>query len=346
MKAVYRGRLVYGGGEMLRKLALCALALAIAFVPSSVRWLLDAVPEAPFAITATPVNLNESNHAQKNLGALQFLGGWALSAQEPAFGSLSGLILTPGGFDAVSDRGTAFALRGSVGALKPLPYGCGIRGYKTEQDAESMTRDPASGTVWIGMEGRQSLCVTRPGQAKATEIQPAAMRKWWHNGGAEAIAYMPHGPLRGGLFVFAEQAPKKTLEKPLLFFPKAPVTGETPHVTLKYLPPPGFMPADAVALMDGRILILNRRFTLPFAFASSLVIIDKPDVSPGALWKGREIARFEPPIITDNFEGIAVEETPQGTIIWLLSDDNFLFLQRTLLMKFRLRDEAPITARF
>ncbi len=338
MKAVHRGGMGYGSVEMLRILALCALALAISFVPSSVRWLLDAVPEAPFAITATPVKLNESNHGQKTLGGLEFLNGWALSTQVPAFGSLSGFALMPTGFDAVSDRGTVFQYRAGVGTLKPLPSGCGLRGYKTEQDAEALTRDPVSGTVWIGLEGRQSLCITRPESKTVTEVRPAAMKKWWPNGGAEAIAYVSQGPLRGGLFVFAEQAPKKTHEKPLLFFPKAPITRETPHVALQYLPPTGFMPADAVALKDGRILILNRRFTLPFAFASSIVMIDKPDVTPGALWKGREIARFEPPVITENFEGIAVSETQQGTIIWLLSDDNFLFLQRTLLMKFRLQE--------
>lgn len=323
---------------MLRILALCVCALAILIVPSSVRWLLDPVPEASFAVYAKPVKLNESNGQQTSVGALQFLGGWDLSSRNPAFGGFSGLTLTANGFDAVSDRGTAFQLRNGTGLLKQLPAGCGLRGYKTEQDAESLTKDAESGTVWIGLEGRHSLCVVRPGRSAALEIKPAPMKRWWSNGGAEALVYVAHGPRRGGLLVFAEQAPAKTHEKPLLFFPKAPVTGETPHIALRYLPPIGFVPADAAMLKDGRILILNRRFALPFDFATSIVMIDKPDFSAGALWKGREIARFEPPIITENFEGIAVKETPEEVLIWLLSDDNFFFKQRTLLLKFRLKN--------
>jgi hypothetical protein len=339
IQAVYRCALGYGMIEMLRILALCACALAILIVPTSMRWLLDPVPEAPFTVFATPLNLNESNPNQKTIGDFQYLGGWSLMTKEPAFGSFSGFVLSPSGFDAVSDRGTVLQFRDGVGTLRPLPSGCGIRGFKTEQDAESLARDPETGTMWIGLEGRHSICAVAPGGAsRATEIRPASMKRWWPNGGAEALLYMAHGPLKGGLFVFAEQAPKRTHEKPLLFFPKAPVAAETPHVALQYLPPDGFVPADAVALKDGRILILNRRFTLPFAFATSIVMIDKPDVTPGALWKGREIARFEPPLVTENFEGIAIKETPEETIVWLLSDDNFFFMQKTLLLKLRLLD--------
>ena len=50
--------------------------------------------------------------------------------------------------------------------------------------------------------------------------------------------------------------------------------------------------------------------------------------------RGREIARFVPPVLSDNFEGLATRKTPEGTEIWILSDDNFFPLQQTLLLKF------------
>ena len=39
----------------------------------------------------------------------------------------------------------------------------------------------------------------------------------------------------------------------------------------------------------------------------------------------------------DNFEGLAVaRDADGGTLVYILSDDNFHFLQRTLLLLFRL----------
>jgi hypothetical protein len=39
---------------------------------------------------------------------------------------------------------------------------------------------------------------------------------------------------------------------------------------------------------------------------------------------------------TDNFEGIAVRETHEGTMIFMVSDDNYFTFQRTLLLQFLL----------
>ena len=52
---------------------------------------------------------------------------------------------------------------------------------------------------------------------------------------------------------------------------------------------------------------------------------------------GVELARLAPPYTVDNFEGLAVfPDKRGGTIIYILSDDNFNPLQRTLLLQFRL----------
>jgi len=41
-------------------------------------------------------------------------------------------------------------------------------------------------------------------------------------------------------------------------------------------------------------------------------------------------------VVHDNFEAIAAVREGDSTILWIASDDNQLFLQRSLLLKFRL----------
>jgi len=48
------------------------------------------------------------------------------------------------------------------------------------------------------------------------------------------------------------------------------------------------------------------------------------------------IARFEPPVTSDNYEGLSVTIENGRPIIWIVSDDNYSLWQRTLLLKFAL----------
>ena len=49
---------------------------------------------------------------------------------------------------------------------------------------------------------------------------------------------------------------------------------------------------------------------------------------------------LESPLNVDNFEGVAVQEDPSnGTIIYIVSDDNYNPFQRTLLLQFRLANK-------
>ncbi|GAA3260107.1 hypothetical protein GCM10020258_22400 [Sphingomonas yabuuchiae] len=56
------------------------------------------------------------------------------------------------------------------------------------------------------------------------------------------------------------------------------------------------------------------------------------------------LAELDSPLIHDNFEGVAVTQEAGATILWLVSDDNQLFLQRNYLLKFRLEREAIASA--
>ncbi|HEX9880418.1 MAG TPA: hypothetical protein VGB25_09515, partial [Candidatus Binatia bacterium] len=70
--------------------------------------------------------------------------------------------------------------------------------------------------------------------------------------------------------------------------------------------------------------------------------IPGPDLKAGARLRGKEILLLAPPLEVDNFEGAAVHRDPEkGTFIYLVSDDNYSPLQRTLLLQFRLIEAVP-----
>jgi hypothetical protein len=318
-------------------LLLCVLIICI--VPSSGEKGLEPLRDHPIDIDARPVFLNESDVAMNKLGRLTFLGGWSLSSPDPAFGGLSALLVSHGQFQAIGDTGTRLSFRFddrtvSNARIKALPAGCGKRWLKRNQDSESMAINQITGIAVLGLEMRQSLCIFAPeSQDRALEVAPPQMMAWPRTGGAESVAFLSDGRL----LVLAERDDDANNPvTPALLFPAATRMGVGHALAMGYRAPVGFRPVDAVALKDGRLLILNRRFEFPFRFEASLIVIEKPAFGQGAILEGVEIARFQPPFITDNLEGLTVDEKSEGTIIWLTSDNNFMPIQRTLLLKFQL----------
>lgn len=99
----------------------------------------------------------------------------------------------------------------------------------------------------------------------------------------------------------------------------------------------GYRPVDGKALPNGDLLVLERHFTLLGGFSTRLVRISAAGIRPGAVMDGRRLAEIAPPLIADNFEGLALEPAADGsTTVFMISDDNRVALQRTLLLQFRL----------
>jgi hypothetical protein len=93
---------------------------------------------------------------------------------------------------------------------------------------------------------------------------------------------------------------------------------------------------DGFELADGRIVLLNRRFTLLEGVSAFVTIIDASGITAGQVLTPRIVARLAAPITVDNMEALSMEREAGRTILWIASDDNFSGLQRTLLMKFAL----------
>lgn len=108
---------------------------------------------------------------------------------------------------------------------------------------------------------------------------------------------------------------------------------------LVYVPTPGFAPTGADRL-DDLLFIIERRFSLLGGFQSRIIELPTSDLHPGNHLQGRELAAFRWGDLGENFEGITAKRAPDGrTLIYLLADDNFSFLQRTVLLQLSLPKE-------
>ena len=290
-------------------------------------------------VTVRPVPLDPHDPARRHLGALVYRGGVELIGRDPAFGGYSALAVRGRRFTLLSDD--ANILRFTMARDRTihdvrfgqLPTGPDTGWNKRERDSESMTIDPATGTVWVGFEQFNQIWRYAPGLARAEAgVAPAAMARWRSNGGIEAMAR-----LADGRFVaISESIPYGESMQEGLVWSGDPVAVPEPAFRFAYRPTPGFRPVDMVELPDRRLLVLERRFALPFRWSNRLVVIDRAALTAGNVVQGREIARLEAPMIHDNIEGVAVTRQGDGITLWLVSDDNRLPMQRTLLLNFDL----------
>jgi hypothetical protein len=317
----------------MHRLALLAALVAIAPLPLAVR-------SSAQGVTATAVPLDPRDPGQNRAGRLRYLGGWVLKGSDRRFGGISSMTIEDGHFVMLSDGGVVTRLRFTGGgaqadyAMRELPDGPGDGSEKVDRDSESSTYDQASGHVWAGFETRNQIWRYTKGFAAADgHVAPKRMADWDSNLGAEAMVR-----LRDGRFlVFAETKTCKDGSHYALLFPGDPVEQPDAQVFCYKGPPGGFAPTDAAQLPDGRVIVLHRRFGVTVGFAAALTVIDPGKIAPGGLpVTGTLLATIAPPLTVDNMEALAIQPAPSGPVLWIASDDNYFFLERTLLMAFAL----------
>jgi hypothetical protein len=120
-----------------------------------------------------------------------------------------------------------------------------------------------------------------------------------------------------------------------------PGTGAAPATRmLSVVPHDPFAITSAANASDGGIYLLERRFSLIGGVGMELRHIAPGDIHEGARLNGEVLAdlSFQDANI-DNMEGIAVRRGPKGeTLLYIISDDNYSSLQRTLLLMFEVRN--------
>ncbi|WP_033920347.1 esterase-like activity of phytase family protein [Sphingomonas sp. 37zxx] len=292
-------------------------------------------------VRATPVDIVPDDPARRRVGGLTYLGGVELHESGQGIGGYSALAVQGDRFTLVSDGGNVLSFRLTLPSTitdvsaRPLPDGPSAGWQKRDRDAESLTFDRATGSAWVGFEHYNEIWRYSADLRTATgQVRPSVMRKWPEGGGAEAMARL----VDGSFIVLSEigRPRGRRMVRHAVRFAGDPVLAPDRGYRFLYQPPAGFSPVDAVQLPDGRLLVLNRAFGLPYGFTAKLTLIDVAAIKPGATVQGRELATLAPPTLYDNFEGVAALREGESTVLWLVSDDNQLFLQRTLLLKFRL----------
>ncbi len=121
-----------------------------------------------------------------------------------------------------------------------------------------------------------------------------------------------------------------------LIYPRDPVLGDPPRRFAFTAPRDGYAAVDAAQLPDGRLMVLMRALRLGVPSFASLIAIgpvpaadDRSGFAPGIALDLAQIVPFE------NYEGLALRPLGDGRVaVWLIADDNFSVVQRTLLAKF------------
>ena len=286
-------------------------------------------------LDVVPVPLDEQDPGRRRVGGLTFLRGWALSSDEPRFGGISAMQVELGQVTALSDTGVLFRfpLPRSAGAVplrvEALPQAGD--GPKSGHDTEAMWL--AGARAWIAFErGNAVVRFRRDGWREEAAARPAPMQRWRGNSGPEALVRLADGRF----LVLAEGRDNDAPFSPAILFDGDPAESATPVLVLSYRRQPGFRVTDAALLPDGRLLILNRRFDWLAGAAVRLVVADVPGPGAGATIEGRVIAELRAPLIVDNMEALSVVSEGGRTIVRLASDNNYMRVQRTLLLEFAL----------
>jgi hypothetical protein len=298
----------------------------------------DPVPPERPLLSFRSVPLDESDPARRRLGRLLYLGGWAFRSNDGRFGGISAMHVGEGEVTALSDAGSIlrFTLPGAGRpslSITPLREGPGSPTVKRDRDTEAMLI--RGRRAWITFERGNQIWrySTRTWKSEAS-IAPPEMRRWSSNSGAEAMARLPDGRF----LVFAEGRGSSQGGSEVLLFSGDPTAQGSRVRVLRNIGPEGYRVTDAAALRDGRLLILHRRVGVPNGVTAKLTLTDAPLGDDVEEIRSREIAHLQSPITVDNMEALSITIENGRTIVWLGSDDNFIPLQRTLLLKFALME--------
>ena len=311
---------------------------------------LGSGPISAIPVTTKAVPLNRADPAADRVGRLRYVGGVVIESSEQRFGGLSDMR-----WDDRCKRLLAVSDTGAWVILEPEEEGERLTGLKaawlapildesgsaptikSAVDAEALARMP-NGDHWVFFEQTHraerfsgiSACDPQTLAAPAVERRIFAPTAGWPaNGGMEAAS-----ALGDSLVVLSETVPAPDGGR--LGFQQ---TGNGPARLFTWVPPEGHEPTgmDIIEGQGGEktMLVLHRRFS-PFTGVSA-VLSEAPISDPvGARIEGQEVARLVPPFTVDNMEGIAARAEAGRQYVYLVSDNNFNSVQRTILMKFEL----------
>ncbi|WP_207101558.1 esterase-like activity of phytase family protein [Paracoccus shandongensis] len=270
--------------------------------------------------------------------SLDYVGTFVWSGDDDSFGGFSGIEISPdgSGFHALTDRAHLYwgsIDRDSQGVIRAL----NIAGRTHLKDSKGIPLPPGytgdseglavgeDGTLWISFEGLDRVARYDGPDARATALRPPPKGPGMRiNSGLEALAIRD-----GTLYALPERSGREDLPFPILTFRdnRWNRAGEIRR-------DPRWLAVAADFGPDGWFYLLERDFRGILGFASRVRRMQLTDTGP----VNEEILLTTRPLQYDNLEGLAVWHDGQGIRLTMISDDNFLALQRTELVEYRLRD--------
>ncbi|MEQ9145698.1 MAG: esterase-like activity of phytase family protein [Parvibaculaceae bacterium] len=300
-------------------------------------------------ISASPIAWNPEAPQEAQAGNLVYVGGLELTSEAPRFGGLSGLAVSPDGaaLIAVSDQGDWFTARLEMEGDRPVGLSQALIApildaqgdpleSKTESDAEGLAILEGTG-VW---PGRAIVSFERHHRVDSYDLESNGLDAKAHpvadfgafaalenNKGLEAVTYLADG----SLLAISEE----TLDADgFIVGARLTTDGAAPVRFRQHVP---YALTDVAVLPGGDLVTLERRYS-PIGGVGLLM----RRIPAGALEKDEPL---DGPILLeannsrsiDNMEGFSVRRAEDGrTLLYLVSDDNFNPLQRTLLLVFAL----------
>ncbi|MEM8962379.1 MAG: esterase-like activity of phytase family protein, partial [Acidobacteriota bacterium] len=278
------------------------------------------------------------------VGTLRWRAGFHLTTDRTTFGGLSGMVIDGDDVVAVTDQSTwwRFPLEhDATGTL--VGVGDAITGpllrpdgkpleTRRERDAEEILS--IDGSWVVSFEGDHRLwrypdVDGTPAGLPTSLNAPDALAEAPVNGGMEAMTQLADGRW----LIFSEEQETPTGE--MRGWLGNPTDGWADLALAKV---EDFVPTGLTQLPDGDIVVLERSFNrVTSILRVRMVRIDGASIAAGARLEGEELGRLAAPQAVDNFEAIVAREAADGTVVlYLLSDDNFQAIQRTLLLQLEL----------
>jgi hypothetical protein len=299
-------------------------------------------------IAATPIDsFDNRDSSQTRFGKLEFRGGLALTAKDSAFGGISGIHVEPDGsqFIAVTDHGSW--LRGRIvyrdgkpagvtdAEMAPIlgPEGKPLATRGSRYDTESLAE--FDGMLYVGIERVEQIMrfdYRRDGlRARGQAIKvPPEFKTLTYNKSLECLTAVPQGTPRAAQLITVTERSLDSAGNLRAFLL------DNDHATaFSVRRTDDFDVSGCTMLPPGDLLLVERRYSPVRGIAMRVRRVPIAAIKADALVDGRSMIEADLAYQIDNMEGIAVHRNARGeTIITLVSDDNFSFIQRNLLLQF------------
>ena len=270
---------------------------------------------------------------------VDFISSYHLQSADPLFGGFSGIELSSDGKDflSITDRGaftTGTITRNSedkivavaLTQMKLVLSETGVAFPKQWNDSEGLAVS-SDGTVFISFERNERILRFDSPEKHANALPvPEGIAAMQRNSGPEALAI----DADGALYTLPERSGAADAPFPVFRYKNGLWT--QPFDLPRY---GTFLPVAADFGPDGRLYLLERQFRGIAGFASR---VRRFTLSPDGLTNEETLLQTKPGQ-HDNLEGLSVWRDSKGALrLTMISDDNFLFLQRTEIVEYHVPD--------